>query len=350
MKPFKNDRLIRVINNLPVDRVPVWIMRQAGRTDPEYNKIRKNDGRPLEKLFDDPDIAIKISLLPKRLGVDAIIMFQDILTPLTPAGAGFRFIPGPILENPIRNLDQIKKLRSVDPEKHLQTVAQIIKGLNKELNGELPVLGFAGSPMTLAFFMISGSNPKNKIQEVLTFMEEKPEITQVLLDWLTELTIDYLNFQIESGAHVIQLFESFAEFIELEFYKKFVQPTQEKIFSSISKKTPSILFTKELPHIDLMIKSGASVLSVGNCINLSAAKKMAPRMIFQGNVNNKILADGTKKEITQAVERCYKQSGMQNHILNLNHGLLERTPFENVSHFVNVAKELGRIEKLNVHS
>jgi len=347
MNTLKNERLIRVINNLPVDRVPVWIMRQAGRTDPEYNKIRKNDGRSLEKLFDDPEISIKISLLPKRLGVDAIIIFQDILTPLTPSGAEFRFVPGPILEKPIRNIEQIKKLRSVDPEKHLQTVAQIIKGLNKNLNGELPVLGFAGSPMTLAFFLISGGNLKNKMEAVLKFIEERPDVTQVLLDWLTELTIDYLNFQIESGVHVIQLFESFAEFIELEKYKKFIQPTHEKIFSSISKKTPSILFAKELPHVDLMIKSGASVLSVGSCIDLAEAKKMDTRMIFQGNVNNKILADGSKEDITQAVARCFKQSGMQNHILNLNHGLLERTPFENVHHFVKIAKELGRKKKVN---
>ena len=136
MKTFENDRLIRVINKLPVDRVPVWIMRQAGRTDPEYNKIRKNDGRSLEKLFQDPEISIEISLLPKRLGVDAIIMFQDILTPLTPSGAEFHFAPGPILQNPICDIEQVKNLKFVDPEIHLQVVAQIIKGLNKILKGE----------------------------------------------------------------------------------------------------------------------------------------------------------------------------------------------------------------------
>ena len=253
MTLLKNDRLIRIINHLPVDRIPVWIMRQAGRTDPLYNRLRKNDGRPLEELFNDPEISIKISLLPKRLGVDAIIMFQDILTPLTPTGAGFRFDPGPILEKPICNLDQVKALRSVDPEIHLKTVAQIIKGINEELNGELPVLGFAGSPMTLAFFMISGGNPNSKIEEVLTFVEEQPATTRALLEWLTELTVDYLNFQIESGVHVVQLFESFAEHFKIDIYKKYVQPTHEKIFSSISKKTPSILFNKESPHIDLMI-------------------------------------------------------------------------------------------------
>ena len=344
MSVFKNDRLIRVLNHLPVDRIPVWMMRQAGRTDPEYNQLRKNDGRALEELFADPEIAIKISLFPKRLGVDAIIMFQDILTPLTPMGAGFHFDPGPVLEKPLRTFSQVKALRAVDPEIHLQTVAQILKGLNAELKGELPVLGFAGSPMSLAFFLIAGNSPNRKIEEVLAFVEEQPAITEALLELLTEMTVDYINFQMASGAHAVQLFESFAEVIPLEIYKKFVQPTHEKIFSSLLPNAHSILFTKESPHLDLMLQSGASVLSVGNCIDLAQAKKRAPKMIFQGNVDNKILADGTKEEITQAVRKCFEQSGRKNHILNLNHGLLERTPYENVQHFVDVAKELGRVK------
>ncbi len=344
MSVIKNDRLLRVLNHLPVDRVPVWMMRQAGRTDPEYNQLKKNDGRALEKLFADPEIAIKISLLPKRLGVDAIIMFQDILTPLTPAGAEFHFAPGPILEKPVRTMAQVKALRAFDPGVHLQSVSQILKGLNAELKGELPVLGFAGSPMSLAFFMIAGRSPNQKIEEVLAFIEEQAEITQALLDWLTVMTIDYLNFQIASGAHAVQLFESFADVIPLEIYKKFVQPTHEKIFSALATTAPSILFTKESPHLDLMLQSGASVLSVGNCIDLEHAQKQAPEMIFQGNVDNKTLADGTKADITQAIQKCFEQTGRKNHILNLNHGLLERTPFENVQHFVNAAKEFGRIE------
>ena len=344
MSVIKNDRLLRVLNHLPVDRVPVWMMRQAGRTDPEYNQLKKNDGRALEKLFADPEIAIKISLLPKRLGVDAIIMFQDILTPLTPAGAGFHFAPGPILEKPVRTMAQVKALRAFDPEVHLQSVSQILKGLNAELKGELPVLGFAGSPMSLAFFMIAGRSPNQKLAEVLAFIEEQAEISQALLDWLTVMTVDYLNFQIASGAHAVQLFESFADVIPLEIYKKFVQPTHEKIFSALATTAPSILFTKESPHLDLMLQSGASVLSVGNCIDLGHAQKQAPEMIFQGNVDNKTLADGTKEDITQAIQKCFEQTGRKNHILNLNHGLLERTPFENVQHFVNAAKEFGRVE------
>ena len=227
MSVFKNDRLIRVLNYLPVDRIPVWMMRQAGRTDPEYNQLRKNDGRALEELFADPEIAIKISLLPKRLGVDAIIMFQDILTPLTPMGAGFHFAPGPILEKPVRTMAQVKALRLPEPETELRTVAQILSGLKEELAGELPVLGFAGSPMSLALFLIAGCSPNRKLEEVLAFIKEQPEITQALLELLTTMTVDYLNYQMATGADAVQLFESFADVIPLELYKKYVQPTQE---------------------------------------------------------------------------------------------------------------------------
>ena len=343
MTSLKNDRLLRVLNHLPVDRVPVWIMRQAGRTDPKYIQLRKKDGRPLEKLFSDVEISIKISLLPKKLGVDAIIMFQDILTPLTPTGTVFHFAPGPVLAEPIRTMNQVKAIRELNSETQLVTVGEIIKGINEKLNGELPLLGFAGSPMSLAFFMIAGSSPNQKHKEILAFINENPVFTKALLERLTELTVNYLNYQISSGVHAIQLFESFADLFSIELYEKYIQPTHEKIFSSLNPNTPSILFTKESPHLELMLQSGATALSVGNCIDLEAAKKLAPEVIFQGNVDNKILADGSKEDISKAVSKCFAETSRKNHILNLNHGLLERTPFENVQHFVNVAKDLGGI-------
>ena len=197
--------------------------------------------------------------------------------------------------------------------------------------------------MSLAFFMIAGSSPNQKHEDIIAFVKDNQVFTQALLERLTELTVDYLNYQIASGANAVQLFESFADVIPIELYEKYVQPTHEKIFSSLTPNTPSILFTKESPNLELMLQSGASVLSVGNCIDLATAKNLAPEMIFQGNIDNQILADGTKEEITYAVQKCFEQSGRKNHILNLNHGLLERTPFENVQHFVNVAKDLGGI-------
>ena len=213
LPPLNNDLLLRVINHLPIPRVPVWLMRQAGRTDPQYRKLREADGRPLEALFQDVDRSVEISLLPKRLGVDAIIMFQDILTPLAPMGARFSFQPGPVLETPIRSSPQIRALRLPDPSHDLAFVGAIIKGIERELQQELPILGFAGSPVTLTFFMIAGKSPGNNYSMILRFIEEQPDLYQELLDLLTTMTIDYLNYQIEAGVHAVQLFESFGDIL-----------------------------------------------------------------------------------------------------------------------------------------
>ena len=194
MSVFKNDRLIRVLNYLPVDRIPVWMMRQAGRTDPEYNQLRKKDGRALEELFADPEIAIKISLLPKRLGVDAIIMFQDILTPLTPMGAEFHFAPGPILEKPVRTMAQVKALRLPEPETELRTVAQILSGLKDRTRRRIAGAWICRfTDVTGLVFDCGQAVQTVKLEEVLAFIKEQPEITQALLELLTTMTVDYLN-------------------------------------------------------------------------------------------------------------------------------------------------------------
>ncbi|MGK5090710.1 uroporphyrinogen decarboxylase family protein [Deltaproteobacteria bacterium TL4] len=344
LPPLKNDLLLRVAHQLPVPRVPVWMMRQAGRTDPLYRQLREEDGRPLEEVFLDPEVSIQASLLPKRLGVDAIIMFQDILTPLTPMGTHFKFAPGPVIPSPIQHLDQVLALKEVKPEKSLTVVGHILKGISDELQGELPILGFAGAPVTLAFFMIAGKSPGKDQYSILEFMASHEEFTTALLKRLTTLTIDYLNYQIESGAHAVQLFESFAEVIPRAFYERFVQPTHEAIFSALPKNTPKILFAKECSFMDLMIQSGASIYSVGSCVNLKETLDASREpLIFQGNVDNQIVCNGTKENITSAIKACYAQTQKRNHIMNLNHGLLSQTPFENVQHFVNEAIALGQI-------
>jgi len=203
------------------------------------------------------------------------------------------------------------------------------------------VLGFAGAPVTLAFFLIAGQSPTRQIPDVLRFFSEEPKLTQALLDYLTDLTINYLNYQIDSGAHAVQVFESMADVLPREFYEQFALPTHKRIFASLPKTTPTILFAKEFPDLDLVLESGAPVLSVGSCVDLAEARRKASDRIFQGNVDNQLLADGTPEAVTEAIERCLAQTGGQNHILNLNHGLLERTPFEQVTHFVNTAKALG---------
>ena len=337
---LENDLIPRVFNRQPVERVPVWLMRQAGRCDPEYRRLREEDGRSLEDVFRDVDFSIQISLLPRRFGVDAIIMFQDILTPLEPMGAGFQFKPGPVLEHPITSLDSVHQLKIPEPARDLKSVGRILNGLKTELEGSLPLLGFAGAPVTLALFMIAGKSPNPKVSEILDFMDDHPGFTESLLDKLTSVTVDYLNYQIESGANVVQLFESFAESMSKPFYEKWALPCHERIFQNLNRDVPSILFAKEFSDLELMASSGAAALSVGNVVDLSEAIQQFPELIFQGNVDNRIIAEGDLDKISDATLNCLKQSGGKNHILNLSHGLLENTSLESVLHFINTSHSM----------
>ena len=354
---LKNDLLLRAARRLPVERVPVWMMRQAGRSDPAYRALREQINLPLERLFrtipsplSDQEIewAIEISLLPKRIGVDAIIVYKDILTPLCPMGVHFRFDPGPVLDSPIRTRSQIEALKPLDdPASQMAFTGKIISGLRGTLEGELPLIGFAGSPLTLVFFMVAGTSPmavgggvSAAARTVFQMMDEEPRLFHELLQRLTQMTINYLNYQISEGAQVVQLFESIADQIDLPRYQTFVQPYHKQIFSALDPSTSSVLFAKECPYLSLMLESGADVLSVGKCVDLAAAQKEAQgRVAFQGNVDNDLLRDGTYDDITTAVNHCLQAGGKVGHILNLSHGLHRDTPFENVKHFVQVAKE-----------
>ena len=353
----KNDLLLRAARRQPVERVPVWMMRQAGRSDPAYRALREKINLPLERLFrtipcslSDQEIewAIEISLLPKRIGVDAIIVYKDILTPLCPMGVHFRFDPGPVLDSPIRTRSQIEALQPLDdPASQMAFTGNVISGLRGTLEGELPLIGFAGSPLTLAFFMVAGTSPmaasggvSNAARPVFQMMDEEPELFHELLQRLTQMTINYLNYQISAGAQVVQLFESIADQINRSRYETFVQPYHEQIFAALEPSAPSILFAKECSYLTLMLKSGADVLSVGKCVDLAVAQQEAKgRVAFQGNVDNDILRDGAREDITVAVNNCLQAGGKVGHILNLSHGLHRDTPFENVKHFVKVAKE-----------
>ena len=353
---LKNDLLLRASRYLPVGRVPVWMMRQAGRSDPLYREIRQKIDLPLERLFrtcpspmSDTDVewAVKISLLPKRIGVDAIIVYKDILTPLAPMGAYFRFLPGPVLNPPIRTQSQIDALTPLnDPHLQLEFTGQVIRSLRETLNGELPLIGFAGAPLTLAFFLIAGESPmkrgagiSEKATPVFEMMEDAPELLHQLLNKLTEMTINYLNYQISQGAQIVQLFESIADVLSRQMYENFALPYHQRIFAELNSDAPGILFAKECPFVNLMHQSGADVLSIGKCVDLEKAKtEIGGSVAFQGNVDNDILRDGTFADIQEAVSTCIKQGGKTGHILNLSHGLHRDTPFENVKHFVHIAK------------
>ena len=353
----ENDLLLRAARRLPVERAPVWLMRQAGRSDPAYRALRDKINLPLERLFQtvpepfsiaEVEWVIEISLLPKRIGVDAIIMYHDILTPLAPMDVHFRFVPAPVLETPIRTASQITGLHPLDnPSSQLNFTGEVIKGLRQSLDGKLPLIGFAGAPLTLAFFMITGRSPMSagggltsEANVVFQMMRESPNLLHELLQRLTQMTIAYLNYQISQGVQIVQLFESIADEIERPLYESFAQPYHEQIFAELSSDAPSILFTKECPYLDLMLRSGADVLSVGKCIDLKEVHAHAAgKVALQGNVDNCVLRDGTLADVIDAVNKCLQQAGRVGHILNLNHGIHRDTPFENVKQFVKAAKE-----------
>ncbi|MEE8396679.1 MAG: uroporphyrinogen decarboxylase family protein [bacterium] len=335
--PLKNDLLLRAIKFRPVPRVPVWLMRQAGRSDPAYLAYRETAGLTLHQLFRSPEHAIPISLLPRRIGVDAIIMFQDILTLLAPMGADFQFAPGPLLDPPIRSAEQVAALGPLNPQDRLTFVGETIGGLLQALEGDLPVVGFAGAPFTLAAFLIEGKSPGGG-EKTLAFLAEQPAAFGLLMEKLTEATIAYLNYQIGCGVHAVQLFESVGDIIPRAAYQQFVQPSHERIFAALRPEAPAILFVKGSPFLDLMLNSGAAVLSVSHQTPLRAVLDGGGgRVAVQGNVDNRLLAEGSPAEVEAAVRNCLAEGGGLGHVLNLGHGLLAQTPFANVRRFVDTA-------------
>ncbi len=335
----ENDLLLRAARGERTERTPVWMMRQAGRFDPEYRAIREKVNLPLEVMFRTPELAAEISLLPKRFGVDAIIFYQDILTPLAPMGAEFVFRPGPVLERPIRSESDIASLKLFDPACELPFVADTLRRVRESLNGKLPLLGFAGAPLTLAFFLIEGKSPGKSHENARKLMTEKPLIMHRLLKLLADMTTEYLRFQIESGADAVQLFESVGNLLSEEEYREFAHPYHVRVFSRLSDTVPKILFARDQTCVELMADSRANVLSIGSNLKLEDAKNRCDgKVALQGNVDNQLLVTGSREEVAAAVRECVLQGKHQGHILNLSHGILPETPFENGCQFVETCK------------
>lgn len=316
-------------------------MRQAGRTDPRYLELRARDGRPLEEMFRDPETATEVSLLPKRLGVDAIIFFQDILTPLTPMGCPFVFRPGPVTESPIRSAKQIDALHEFDVADSLAFVGETLQRIQEELDGEMPVLGFAGAPLTLAVFMIEGKSFGDSADYALQYMEESPEDLHRLLDKLTHMTIQYLTYQIESGAFAVQLFESAAHLLTPRHYQEFALPYQQRIFDALRGKAPTIVFARECERVQDLAAAGADILSLHHTTTIAQARELLGQdQVIQGNLSNRLLCDGTPDQIERAARDIVESGQRTGHIFNLDHGLLRETPYEKIQHLMKILHEV----------
>ena len=333
-----NDLLLRAARRLHTVRTPVWLMRQAGRYDPEYRRIRDRCGLALEQIFRNPELAAQITLLPVRFGVDAAIIFQDILTPLAPMGAPFQFRPGPVLARPMAGPSDLLALRLFDPRQELAFVRSTVDLVQRELGGRIPLIGFAGAPLTLAAYLIEGGQPGPRARRMRAMLADQPQVLEQLLERLAQMTVDYLAMLIDAGVHAVQLFESVADLVDLEQYARFAHRYHQFVFGRLPGTCPTILFVKERPWLDLMVQSGADVLSVGCCVDLAEAnRRYGDRVAFQGNVDNRLLQAGGAAQIDQAVRRCVAAGHGIGHILNLNHGVLKETPVEHVQRFIEQA-------------
>ena len=326
--------LVRALRGEPIERPPVWAMRQAGRWDPQFQALREGFG--FFEFSENVDRATKATLCPRRFGVDAIILFYDITTLPVAMGLSFQLIPnrGPVPDRPIRTLADLQRLSAEPQPDSYRHIRELLKRVKAELNGELPVLVFAGAPYTVASYCIGTGKDVTATRQ---FATDQPAVWEGLLQTLQHATELFLSQLIADGADAYQLFDSWAGMLLPEEYDRWAQPFHTRTFAAV-KRAPSILFVKECPYLDRMCSTGANAISLGRCHDLAAARKQYPNLTFQGNVDERIMRTGTVAEVETEVKRVRAAGGGHRHVVNLSHGVGKETPVANFEAYVRTAK------------
>jgi uroporphyrinogen decarboxylase len=295
-------------------------MRQAGRYLPEYREVRR--GISFLDMCRDVDKAVEVSLQPVRaVGTEAVVFFSDIFVPVVGMGVELEFAPGPVIADPIRSAAQVERLREADPSVTVPYVLEILRRLRAELAGpRIPLIGFAGAPFTLATYLVEGKgDPTRKFQTLRRLLERDAEMVRSLLDRLAKMTIAYLNAQIDAGAQVVQLFDTWAGTLTDDEYRRFV-----------------------LHLVEAMLDSECDVISVGSRVEIGAAARLAgSRASLQGNLDPAELALPPERIAERVREIAEAAKPARGHVLNLGHGCLPDTPVEGVRAFVAAARSLG---------
>ncbi len=326
--------LLRAARGEEIERPPVWAMRQAGRWDPEFNRIRA--GLPFYEFSENVELAARASLLPRRFGVDAIILFYDITSLPVAMGQPFALRPekGPVPEFAIRTAADLERLDANPAPERYQHIRDLLRLVKSELKGELPVLVFAGAPFTVATYCIGTGKDMDATRR---FAAEQPGVWERLLDRLTRATVGFLDTLSADGADAYQLFDSWAGLLTAEEYDRWAAPRHQAIFAAAAA-VPRILFVKECPYLDRLCTSGADVISLGKCHDLAAARSAYPHLVFQGNVDEELLHHGTPEQVAEATRACLRAGGGRRHIVNLNHGVDRGTPVANFEAFVRAVR------------
>src|SRR5579859_2313415 len=335
----RKDLFLRACNGEALPRVPVWMMRQAGRYLPEYRELRAKHA--FLEVCKTPELAVEVSLQPfRRLGVDAIIVFSDILIVAEAMGLPLELgDAGPNLPEPVRSAADVAKLRNFDPEAETRFLMDALRILVREAGPDVPVLGFAASPWTLACYMVEGRT-REGFATIKSFMQQEPRAFRDLLHRIAQATIGYLRAQIAAGATAVQLFDTWCGELNQADYEEFVLPAVQEVVQGVANGAPVIYYTKASYHLlPAIIQAGANVLSVDWRIDLAVLRKLAgPHVGIQGNLDPALLyaPQGVLRAKTM---ETLDQLGGVGHILNLGHGILPTTPVENAQLFIQSAQQ-----------
>jgi uroporphyrinogen decarboxylase len=349
MKELKNDRFLRALLKEPVDVTPVWMMRQAGRYLPEYRATRARAGSFME-LCMNPELACEVTIQPlERFPLDAAILFSDILTVPDAMGLKLRFAEGegPIFDNPVRSEADVNALFVPDPEGELKYVMDAVRTIRRELDGRVPLIGFAGSPWTLATYMVEGGSSK-EYAKVKGMLFDRPDLMHKLLDTTARAVTAYLNAQIDAGAQAIQIFDTWGGMLTPRDYREFSLRYMQQIVDGLKResegrKVPVILFTKGGGQwLEAMAETGADAIGLDWTTDLGEARaRVGNRVALQGNMDPTVLYASPariREEVATVLESYGSGSG---HVFNLGHGIHQHADPEHAAALVEAVHELS---------
>jgi uroporphyrinogen decarboxylase len=336
--------LLKAAQGKPVARPPVWMMRQAGRYMASYRALRDKYG--FKERCENPELAVKISLQPfHAFHPDGVIMFSDILTPLDGMGIPFELVEsrGPIIDPPIRTRAQVDAVRLLEPEESLGFVRTILQTLRKEVGDEATVLGFVGAPWTLAAYAVEGKSSKDyALIKQMAFTE--PELLHDLMVKLADSIARYVIFQIESGAQIVQIFDTWAGQLNPADYKIFALPYEKRIVDQVRQVYPDVPLILYINHsaglLSHVAESGVNIISLDWTVDMAEARKvLGPNIGVQGNLDPCVLL-GDQAQIRRRTLEIIEKAGPTGHIMNLGHGILPITPEDNARCFFETVKSL----------
>jgi len=353
---LQNDLFLRALRRQPVERTPVWLMRQAGRYLPEYNATRKKAGNFLA-LCKTPELACEVTLQPiDRYGFDAAILFSDILTIPDALGLGLHFVEGegPRFHKKIESEADVLALPTVEVQESLGYVADAVALIRRELDGRVPLIGFSGSPWTLACYMISGGSSGDDFLSVRKWLYSRPDLVRAVLDRLTSLVVDYCDMQIRSGAQAIMLFDSWGGLLADAHFDGFSRQSLAAIVQALRDRhpdIPTIVFVKGGGQwLESIAQTGCDAVGCDWTVNLAQARsRVGDQVALQGNLDPAVLlgsADQVRAEARRVVESFGRLGRGAGHVFNLGHGISQFTPLDNVTALVEAVAQASRQQVL----